>query len=451
MTGTDLDHFARRFPVSRGRETKVALQRTLAELDQTSRIVEAHADKRLSAARTTKVHRDLLDHQRTLIRTVDELLVRGMVQDLDLAAVAGHLRRTQYVAAHAEDLANRAHCAIEELSEVLAALAEYVAGLRTRMDRRLDELESRIADLEARVTKVEAADLADHALRRAVGAWRSGSTYAGLPWGCQITLLAQEVFAGPVGYYEWLTGDQRRHRTELADALLIHGAGPWPQRVPTAAIVDETAAELGGGVRAARVAQWLGDGLDATLDGIRGPLVLALRERISSTENYNRQYQTSENQSRESYGGQAFGERDQASWNQDTQAFGTRDRASRNQSGQDSGERGQASWNQDTQAFGDRDRASRNQSGQAFGDRDQASSNQSAQAAGERDYASWNQSGQASGNHDQANRNRHLGPGVPLRLDSAGFVHHIVAEQAETAFGLRRATWPVELGPFGSR
>jgi len=110
-----------------------------AELEQTSKLIEAKPGKRRKPQETTKINRDLADHQRKLIAQVDALLLHGMAVDADVAVVAGFLRRTQYVAAHAEELASRAHDAIEQVSDALADLAGFVGGMQSRLDHRIDD------------------------------------------------------------------------------------------------------------------------------------------------------------------------------------------------------------------------------------------------------------------------------------------------------------------------
>jgi len=135
----ELERLARRFPVARGRFEKGVLQRMRAELEQTSKLIEAKPGKRRKPQETTKINRDLADHQRKLIAQVDALLLHGMAVDADVAVVAGFLRRTQYVAAHAEELASRAHDAIEQVSDALADLAGFVGGMQSRLDHRIDD------------------------------------------------------------------------------------------------------------------------------------------------------------------------------------------------------------------------------------------------------------------------------------------------------------------------
>jgi hypothetical protein len=275
----DLDRLAQRFPVARGRFAKGALQRTLAEVEQTSRLIEAKPGKKRKPQETTKIYRDLIDHQRTLVGQVDALLVHGMAVDADIAVIAGHLRRTQYVAANAEELASRAHGAIEQVSDALADLAKFVGDTQSRLDDRIDEVERRLAQLEARVNRVEAELAANQSLDRILSRWRSGRTYDDLPWAYAVTLLAYEVFAGPVGSYELSVGVVD-YREKFADAVLSATA-PWGARRPAGAIVADAAAELGSGELAQQVADWLGAGLPQDLDGERGALTAALRDRIT--------------------------------------------------------------------------------------------------------------------------------------------------------------------------
>jgi hypothetical protein len=274
----ELERVAQRFPVARGRFAKGALQRTMAEVEQTSKLIEAKAGKNRKPRETTKIYRDLVDHQRTLVSQVDALLLHGMAVDADVAVVAGHLRRTQYVSAHAEDLASRAHGAIGQLADALADLAEFAGDMQSRLDSRIDEAERRLTRLEARMDRVEADLAARRSLELIVSRWRTGRTYDGMPWAYAVSLLAYEVFAGPVGNYELVTGSTD-YRDALAAQLLAAGT-PWTRRRPAGEVVAEAADELGSGEFAQRVSEWLGAGLPADLDGHRGDLVVALRDQI---------------------------------------------------------------------------------------------------------------------------------------------------------------------------
>jgi hypothetical protein len=205
-----------------------------------------------------------------------------MAVDADIAVVAGHLRRTQYVAAHAEDLASRAHGAIQQVSNALADLADFVGDMQSRLDRRIGDIERRLARLEARLTRVEAELAATQSLDQILSQWRNGRTYDGLPWVYVVALLAYEVFAGPVGNYEFIAGNSH-YRGKLAGEVLSAGA-PWNRRRQAADVVMEATGQLGSGQFALQVAEWLGSGLPPELDGERGELVLALRDRISGAD-----------------------------------------------------------------------------------------------------------------------------------------------------------------------
>jgi hypothetical protein len=279
----ELDPLARRFPVARGRFAKGALQRMLVEIEQTSKLIEAKPKKQRKPQEATKIYRDLVSHQRNLTAQVDALLLHGMAVDADIAVIAGYVRRTQYVAAHAEELASRAHGAIEQVTDTLADLADFVGDMQSRLDRRIDDVEKRLARLEARMNRVEAELAADRSLNRILSRWRNGTTYDGLPWTCAVTLLAYEVFTGPVGNYELVTRDTEHYRESLV-AEVVRAGTPWDNRRPAEDVVGEAADELGSGETADRVSEWLGTGLLEDLDGIRGALVAALRDRINRTD-----------------------------------------------------------------------------------------------------------------------------------------------------------------------
>jgi hypothetical protein len=287
----ELERVAERFPVAWGRHAKGALQRTRAEAEQTGRLIDATAGKRRPRKPTvqTKIFEDLNGQQQALIGTVEALLLRGMAWDVDIAAIAGHLRRTQYVARHAEDLALRTQDEIAQVADAVAELAEYTADLETRLTARFDGVDERIASAERRLYRIEAELAASRSLEDVVGRWKAGKTYTGIPWVYAVALLAYEVFAGPVGQHELLSHEQLRYerllleenrfREQLTERVLTAGT-PWAGRRAAADVIAEAASELGTGVDGQRVAEYLGEGLDASLDGPRGSLVLALRAAL---------------------------------------------------------------------------------------------------------------------------------------------------------------------------
>jgi hypothetical protein len=275
-----LERLADRFPVARGRFAKGTLHQTLRQVEQTSRLIEANPAKRRKPQEQTKIFRDLVDHQAALVRQVDALLLHGMAVDADVAVIAGYLRRTQYIAAHAEDLASRAHGAIEQVADALADLADFVAHTEAQLSGRLGDIEERVARLETRMDLVEAEGAADRSLEHIVFRWRDGRSYHGIPWEYAVALLAYEVFAGPVGRYELLTGDEDYFRAKLANAVLASGA-PWSARRPAVDVAAQAARELGSGRDSQMIAEFLGAGLPPELDGTRGELVLALRGQLT--------------------------------------------------------------------------------------------------------------------------------------------------------------------------
>jgi len=169
------------------------------------------------------------------------------------------------------------------VSDALADLAEFVGDMQSRLDHRIDDAERRLARLEARMDRLEAALAADRSLDRMLSRWRDGTTYDGLPWTYAVTLLAYEVFAGPVGNYELLTRDVEHYRERLA-AEVVRAGTPWDSRCAVADVIRDAAGELGSGALAVKVSEWLGAGLPDELDGVRGALVAALRDRITGAE-----------------------------------------------------------------------------------------------------------------------------------------------------------------------
>lgn len=290
--GAELDVFVRRFPVARGRLAQELLGAALAQIDQTGRLVEERAGRsvirRLAAAarhrnraEEIKIQRDLLRNQQALTVQAEALLRHAMAVDADIALVAGFLRRAQHVAAHAEDSALRAQAGLAGLADAVAGLSAYVIDMETRLDGRIDALQRQIDRLDQRVEQLEADSAAPHALKAAVKGWQAGRTYPGLPWACQMMLLAQEVFNGPCGMYELLTGDTRRYRDELAAAVHISGREGWADHQPRAQILASTAAAIGGGDTATLVAELLGAWVASVLqDKPRGPLVGGLRDLL---------------------------------------------------------------------------------------------------------------------------------------------------------------------------
>ena len=295
----ELDRLIERFPLAQGRATKELLQHTLANVDQTGRIVEERAGRGrfrrlVSAVRgasfeeESKIFRDLVGHQQQLARHVDRMLRHSMAVDADIAQVAGHLRRTQYIAVNAEQLAGENAERQHQLARALAGLADFVVEAESRLDSRIDTLQLALADLESRVTRLETERAADRALAKAVARWRSGAAYAGLPWTVQVLLLAQEVFTGPCGRYELLTGDTETYREELREALVgaggpagAEGTVAWTGRQPVPQVLADAAGGLGGGELRLVVAELLGAELIPELDGVRGPLVGRLRALLA--------------------------------------------------------------------------------------------------------------------------------------------------------------------------
>lgn len=287
----ELDLVLQHYPVAQGRIAKELLQRVLAEIDQTSRLVEERAGRsriaRLVGAvgkrgreEQAKVERDLVGHQRELALRVDSLLRHGMAVDADVAVIAGHLRRTQYVAAHAEHSVRRAQAGLADLAEAVAALADYAADLETKLQGRIDTLDLAMVRLERRVTTLEVKNASDRSLKASLRTWQSGATYPGLPWTCRVTLLAQEVFTGPCGHYEQLTADTA-YRRNLVEAVLDTGSVSWSERRSVAEILAETADDIGSGDLAILVAELLGAGLEPPLDVRRGPVVSRLRDHLT--------------------------------------------------------------------------------------------------------------------------------------------------------------------------
>lgn len=288
----ELDVLIRQFPVARGRLAQELLGGTLAQIDQTSRIVEDRAARSVigrlvqtarqrNHAETIKIQRDLLRNQRELAVRTDAIFRHAMAVDADMALVAGYLRHVQYIAVHAEDSTLRAQAGLADLADAVAGLSAYVADMETRIDGRIDALQRQIDSLGRRVEQLETQSAAPYALKAAVQRCHAGQTYPGLPWACQIMLLAQEVFNGPCGMYEVLTGDTSRYRRELAEAVSMPARGSWPDRRPKAEILASTAQAIGGGSKATLVAELFGAGVDPALrDKSRGPLVSGLRDLL---------------------------------------------------------------------------------------------------------------------------------------------------------------------------
>ncbi|MFJ9644099.1 hypothetical protein ACWEPM_16725 [Streptomyces sp. NPDC004244] len=290
---TELDALLRRMPAARGRADLETLQQLMRRIAGAGRQNQATARRtgfaRLVAAargRTareqTSVQQDVLAGQAGLVRHLERLSAHAVGVDADVARIAGHLRRTDTILNAVERRGIETARLTADLAEGLAGLAEFVASLETRAEQEWGALRGALGTLERRVGVLEAADAADTHLGTVLHAWRSGATYTGLPWTCQVPLLAEEVFRGPCGLYESLGGDERRYRDRLAHALTAE-AGPalWSERRPVAAVLDALADDLGDGEPRLLVAEILGAGLPPGLDGPRGPLTAALRARLA--------------------------------------------------------------------------------------------------------------------------------------------------------------------------
>ncbi|SPF07081.1 hypothetical protein SMA5143A_7926 [Streptomyces sp. MA5143a] len=290
--GDELERLVLRVPAARGRADLEMLQQLMRGVRRTETQIETSAGRgpfaRLVAVVRGRAHKERVSADRALVfnqvqvaRHLDRLSSQALRVDAEVARIAGHLRRTDMILNAVERRGLENARLVAELGESLAGLAEFIGDLHSRMEREWGELSGALGVLERRVEGLEAADAADFHLRTAVRRWRSGQTYTGLPWTCQVLLLAEEVFRGPCGMYEFLTGDVRRYRDELADRLLAEPAKAWTRRRPLAEVLDAVAQDLGDGEPRLLVAEILGAGLLPELDGPRGPLTAALRVRLS--------------------------------------------------------------------------------------------------------------------------------------------------------------------------
>ncbi|WP_067453512.1 hypothetical protein [Actinomadura macra] len=295
-------------PVAYGRATKELAQ----SVELTGRRVEHRAGQsffgRLVGRITGRdrraqlqVDREMVGHQRALVERLEEMRLRGIVLDADMARVAGHVRRLAYVSRHAERMAASNAADITELSDVVASLAELVDVCRSRLDahQRLLDIHSaelaehakiladharRIDDHEKRISLGELWQSSEDFFGHSVGLWLDGKTYAELPWICQVVLLSQEVWTGACGHFELraASASQPREswakfRPKLVRAVLSdpRSKGRWSGQRPVPAVLDELVGEVNAD-QALMVAEILGVGLIPELATEQGPLSTAL-------------------------------------------------------------------------------------------------------------------------------------------------------------------------------
>ncbi|QXJ21948.1 hypothetical protein AGRA3207_002865 [Actinomadura graeca] len=296
-------------PVAYGRATKELAQ----SVELTGRRVEHRAGQSFFGRLVGRItgrdrkaqiqtDRDLVGHQRAFVERLEEMRLRGIVLDADVARVAGHVRRLAYVSGHAEEMAASNAADIAALSDVVASLAELVDACRSRLDahqRLLDVHSAELAE-HARILADHAQALADHDERitsgelwqssedffeQTVGLWLDGRTYADLPWICQIVLLSQEVWTGACGHFELRAGaaspsreSWAKFRPKLSRAILSdpRSKGRWDGRRPVPAILDDLVGEVRDADQAMMVAEILGVGLVPEFATEQGPLSAAL-------------------------------------------------------------------------------------------------------------------------------------------------------------------------------
>ncbi|MGW3283135.1 hypothetical protein ACWDR3_00655 [Streptomyces sp. NPDC001002] len=253
--------------------------------------------------------------QRHMVTWAKETARHLAFTDLTVGLLAMEVEKLQYDVARVGELTYQALDEIRELAGVLTEFIDVVSRRLDEIDARLDDHE-RILDAHTRALletdrRLLAVELwqsawaeSDTVVRR----WRHQGAYAGLPWLCQVLLLARECAAGRPGLHEFVTGD-RSWRGRLADDILSDPrsesgresfgpgrAGGAPGRRSVRALVDRIIAELPDADERQMVAEVLGIGLSPRLRPPHRPVGYAVARGLELSA---RQPLTSEDPARE--------------------------------------------------------------------------------------------------------------------------------------------------------
>ncbi|MCY0947076.1 hypothetical protein [Streptomyces antarcticus] len=164
--------------------------------------------------------------QRRMIAWAQETAQHLAFTDLTVGLLAMEVDNIQHDVVH---LRNLNHQALDEIRELAGVLTEFIDAVDRRLahigeridthERMLDAHSRALLDLDRRVLATELWQSAwsdgDMILRR----WRHRGAYVGLPWLCQVLLVARECAGGRTGQHEFVTGD-RSWRERLADDIL---------------------------------------------------------------------------------------------------------------------------------------------------------------------------------------------------------------------------------------
>ncbi|MFB7288396.1 hypothetical protein [Actinacidiphila glaucinigra] len=249
MRDVDLRELRRRIPIAGNRalaeivdglETAENLTAARVEHGFFSRVILGW--NRKDRQRALESQAALALTQRRMVAWAQETARHLAFTDLTVGLLAMEVEQLQDSVLELREANRQAFREIRELAAVLAEFIDAVDRRFAEIDERLDGHE-RILDTHARALleldrRVLATELwqsawadGDLAVRR----WRHQGAYAGLPWPCQVLLLARECATGRQGLHEFVTGDEG-WRERLADDVLADPRAAaaaqayWPAR-----------------------------------------------------------------------------------------------------------------------------------------------------------------------------------------------------------------------------
>ncbi|MFI6979209.1 patatin-like phospholipase family protein [Embleya sp. NPDC050154] len=182
----------------------------LTRLPRHSGFFKAFVARTVGREAQSLLNRNVVDAQRLLLQRIEELTGQGSVSNLALAQAGRLLARTR-----------------QDLDRLTTDESDH----RTALDATLTRLQAGWADQHRLLTgRLEAM----HHLDMLITAWSAEQTYRGLPWALQVVLLAQEAYRGPVGQYEFQSGDPM-FRDLLANKILAGSR----TRLPRLLLLDD--------------------------------------------------------------------------------------------------------------------------------------------------------------------------------------------------------------------
>ena len=232
MTEPDLRALARRIPLV-GDRALAEIVNGLATVDamNQSRTGEGFFRRLLTGGSTDRrrgieASTAIATVQRHLVSWVREVSDHLAYTDLTVGLLATEVEELQHDVAHAKAMSGQALAEIRELAGLLAEFINATDHRFAEIDRRLDSHEQvidahakAILLLDRRVLATELWQSAWAETDLTVRSWRHEGIYSGLPWLCQVLLLARQTAAGGPGLHDFAVGD-RGWRNRLADDIL---------------------------------------------------------------------------------------------------------------------------------------------------------------------------------------------------------------------------------------